>query len=346
MANEILCMPVDGAPSDLEKGSIVRRNHEDIRTDVCLDEEEECEHNARVSRKTSEHETATKSSSKVRRTKSMTGRMVSRTGSMKRSNKVSLSSQTSIEEDNGKVAPVTKPAGDLDKYAKSRVRRKSSLGSYEMGQPMFEFQRRQLLNSKPEGHSARGVDESKVPKQKYKVMLLGDSGVGKSTLLTRYSAGSWPLSWIPDVLPEPVDIETENLMLEMWDTSGRKEYDNIRQFTFLRSKVFLTCFSIIDRNSLDNVIMKWIPMARNWSNTALTIMVCMKSDLSFENSLAALELENVTTPRDDNLLKPFEWREKAKEMGVLFLECTSVNSIDPFLKELTGLIEQHFTKNS
>ena len=66
------------------------------------------------------------------------------------------------------------------------------------------------------------------PLKKYKVMILGDSTTGKSALVTRYSAGKWPLPWIPAVNPEPVSIETETTLLELWDTSGRKEYDNIR----------------------------------------------------------------------------------------------------------------------
>ena len=236
---------------------------------------------------------------------------------------------------------------DLDKYEKSRVRRKSSLGAFEMGRPMFDFQRRQLLNTKSDDR-VTDIGQIDPPKKKFKVMLLGDSGVGKSALLARYSEGNWPLSWIPDVSPQPVEVETEDSIVEIWDTSGKKEYDNIRQFTFLRSKVFLTCFSIDDRDSLNNVIMKWIPMAQNWSNTALIVMVCMKSDLGdVDNTMKALDLEDMENPKHTNeLLKSFEWRDKAKEMGVPLLECTSTKSLDSFSKELTELIQQHFDKSA
>ena len=313
--------------------------------------------NGLVSReKESEGHHMTKPSAKVRRTKSMTASKIARSGSIKKSNSIkrtgsinkrgsaTFSNQSSVDEEDEKDGPVRKPSttGELNKYEKSRVRRRSSLGSYEMGGPMFAFQRRELLSSKHQESAQTNDKIEMVRKKKFKVMLLGDSGVGKSTLLTCLTGENLSQCNIPDVIPEPVEIQADNRIFEMWDTSGRKEYDNIRQFTFLRSKVFLTCFSINDRCSLDNVVMKWIPMARNWSSTALVVMICLKIDLKDDADLRAQPNANPGENASNDVLKSFEWKEKAKEMEVACLECTSKSPLDLLLKDLSELVAQHF----
>ena len=275
-------------------------------------------------------------SSSIKKSNSM-----KRTSSMNKRESASLSNQSIVDEKDDSNGPVRKPSitGELNKYEKSRVRRRSSLGSYEMGGPMFAFQRRELLSSKMQDSTEINDKIELSRKKKFKIMILGDSGVGKSALLTRFAGANWPLSNTPDVIAEPIEVETENTIVEMWDTSGRKEYDNIRQFTFLRSKVFLTCFSLNDRDSLNNVIMKWIPMARNWSKTALVVMVCMKIDLRDEANPTASKSPN-------DVLKSFEWREKAKEMDITCLECSSKYPIDILLQDLDEIITNHFDKSN
>lgn len=246
-----------------------------------------------------------------------------------------------VTDSNLKSPERKRQSSDLGKYDKFRIRRRCSLGAYEMGQPMFEFQRRQLLSNVSIRDDV--MKQERVEKPKYKVMLIGDSGVGKTALLSRHLDGSWPLEELAEVIPQPIKVEMEKLVIELWDTSGKKEFDKIREFTFARSKVFLACFSVNSRESLDNVLMRWVPVAKGWSKSALVVMVCMKADLGeSREEMSSLALQEGKPPE---LIKPFEWREKAAEFNLPVLDCSATRDVVEFFKDLEGLIDEHFNQN-
>jgi len=55
-------------------------------------------------------------------------------------------------------------------------------------------------------------------------MLLGDSGVGKSSILTRFNDGEYKHNLIGtagiDFRNKTVEIDNQSLRLEIWDTAG------------------------------------------------------------------------------------------------------------------------------
>ena len=139
-----------------------------------------------------------------------------------------------------------------------------------------------------------------------------------------------------------------------------------RQFTFLRSKAFLVCYSVTDRESLTNAVMKWVPMARNWSATALVVLVATKVDLrggreseSYENETengedetenGEEESENgdgeiITDKSADKLITASEGSGVAKGLEIKYMECTSTKPLDTFISSLIELIETHYNKD-
>lgn len=51
-------------------------------------------------------------------------------------------------------------------------------------------------------------------------------------------------------------MDTKSINLTLWDTAGQSEYDVLRSVVYPSTDVFLICFSLIDKNSMDNVITK------------------------------------------------------------------------------------------
>jgi small GTP-binding protein len=67
------------------------------------------------------------------------------------------------------------------------------------------------------------------------------------------------------------------------DTAGQEDYDRLRPLSYPQSDVFLLCFSLISRTSLENAASKWAPElrafdARNGTQTPI-ILLGTKSDL-------------------------------------------------------------------
>jgi Ras-related C3 botulinum toxin substrate 1 len=135
--------------------------------------------------------------------------------------------------------------------------------------------------------------------QSLKVVVVGDGAVGKTCLLTSFSANAFPGDYVPTVF----DNYSVNLMhkgsamaLNLWDTagilcddlncgvltrlfSGQEDYDQLRPLSYPQTDVFLLCFSIISRASFANVFSKWVPELRHYAADVPIVLVGTKSDL-------------------------------------------------------------------
>ena len=70
-----------------------------------------------------------------------------------------------------------------------------------------------------------------------------------------------------------------NLYLFTWFVSGKEDYDRLRPLSYPDTDIFLVCFSLVCKTSLDNVLVKWIPEIEHYSPNAPVILVGTKADL-------------------------------------------------------------------
>ena len=61
--------------------------------------------------------------------------------------------------------------------------------------------------------------------------------------------------------------------------SGQEDYDRLRPLSYPDTNVFLVCFSLVRKISLDNVLVKWIPEIAHYSPNTPAILVGTKADL-------------------------------------------------------------------
>ena len=54
--------------------------------------------------------------------------------------------------------------------------------------------------------------------------------------------------------------------LGFWDTAGQEDYDKLRPLSYPQTDVFLTCFSVINRTSFENISKKWEPESKIFYN--------------------------------------------------------------------------------
>jgi Ras-related C3 botulinum toxin substrate 1 len=115
-----------------------------------------------------------------------------------------------------------------------------------------------------------------------KICVVGDGAVGKTCLLWVYANNSYPEEYIPTVFDNytcSVKKEENILMLNLWDTAGQEEYDNLRPLSYPGTHAFLVCYSIERRTSLENVTDKWIPELKHHVQKPLNILVGLKKDM-------------------------------------------------------------------
>ena len=126
-------------------------------------------------------------------------------------------------------------------------------------------------------------------------VLVGDEGVGKTSLLISYTRNRFPEFYVPTILDNlavNVEIRNKTYTLALFDTNSPHQNDHC----LFNADVFLLCFSLNDLSSFQNVE-KWHSIVKLKNSTAKVILVGMKSDLREDS-------ENlVSTKQGENLAK-------------------------------------------
>lgn len=94
-----------------------------------------------------------------------------------------------------------------------------------------------------------------------KCVAVGDAAVGKTCLLITYTTDKFPAEYVPTVFDNyetKLQVNDEWFTFQLWDTAGSEHYDVLRPLSYSDTDVFLVVYSVIDRQSFDNVEAKWV----------------------------------------------------------------------------------------
>jgi len=123
-----------------------------------------------------------------------------------------------------------------------------------------------------------------------KVTVVGDSAVGKTSLLVSYTTNAFPGDHAPTVFDNyscNSFVENEAIQLGLWDTSGSSDFNELRPLSYPGTDAFIVCFSIIDPESLKNVQEKWYTEIRAHCPSSPIILVGTKFDLRTKSEVIA-----------------------------------------------------------
>ncbi|KAJ3043973.1 GTP-binding protein Rho1 [Rhizophlyctis rosea] len=115
-----------------------------------------------------------------------------------------------------------------------------------------------------------------------KVVCVGDGATGKTSMLGWYAEGMFLQEYVPTVFQNTVvgmQLDGSPMELALWDTAGQEEYSRLRPLSYNDADVFMVCFSIECRDSLDNVVSQWIPELRHHAPHIPILLVGLKADL-------------------------------------------------------------------
>eukprot|EP01121_Diplochlamys_sp_Union-15-3_P007140 TRINITY_DN1794_c0_g1_i3.p1 TRINITY_DN1794_c0_g1~~TRINITY_DN1794_c0_g1_i3.p1 ORF type:complete len:220 (-),score=46.69 TRINITY_DN1794_c0_g1_i3:13-672(-) len=153
-----------------------------------------------------------------------------------------------------------------------------------------------------------------------KVMVVGDTAVGKTCLLISYTTNSFPGEHVPTVFDNynaNAVVDGLAVNLGLWDTAGSDEFKALRPLSYPGTDVFLICFSIHNVDSWKNVKTKWWQEVKDKSPGVPIILVGTKSDLR-DNAEAQKNLKEKPVSKEDGI-------HLAKEISaVKYLECSAL----------------------
>ena len=165
----------------------------------------------------------------------------------------------------------------------------------------------------------------------FKIILIGDSSVGKSNILLKYLKGEFDPNSKATVGVEfgtkTLKIEDRRIKVQIWDTAGQERYRSITSAYYKGAKGAFIVYDITRKDTFDSID-KWASdLKTNGDQNISIVLIGNKSDLE-----------------DKREVQKEEGIKKSEEFKTAFME-TSAFSGDNIAKAFNELIEQIYENN-
>ncbi|CAH8504494.1 unnamed protein product [Schistosoma guineensis] len=147
----------------------------------------------------------------------------------------------------------------------------------------------------------------------FKILLIGDSGVGKTCLLVRYVEESFVPTFIStigiDFKIKTIELEGKKIKLQIWDTAGQERFHTITSSYYRGAMGIMLIYDITSRQTFDNI--------QTWMNRTFSLA---------SNEVEKLLIANKCDMAHNRVVSYEEGWRKAEEYGIGFLETSAKSS--------------------
>lgn len=168
------------------------------------------------------------------------------------------------------------------------------------------------LNSKKNRISTRDVDDEFY---KFKVVMLGSSTVGKSSMVVRFAQGKFAENYQAtlgiDFISTSIVLPVGTTRLQLWDTAGQERFKSLVPGYVRGAQVAVIVYDVTNRTTFDSLD-TWCSLMQNEGNpNACMYVVGNKCDLEHERQV---------TKKEGQAL--------AEQFGAMFAECSAKEDIN------------------
>ncbi|XP_057315156.1 ras-related protein Rab-8A-like [Hydractinia symbiolongicarpus] len=149
----------------------------------------------------------------------------------------------------------------------------------------------------------------------FKLLLIGDSGVGKTCVLFRFSEDAFNSTFIStigiDFKIRTIDLDGKKIKLQIWDTAGQERFRTITTAYYRGAMGIMLVYDITNEKSFDNI--------RNWIRNIEEHAAADVEKMILGNKCDMNDKRQVSTERGQAL---------AVEYNVKFMETSAKTSIN------------------
>lgn len=147
----------------------------------------------------------------------------------------------------------------------------------------------------------------------FKLLLIGDSGVGKSCLLLRFADDTYTESYIStigvDFKIRTIELDGKTIKLQIWDPAGQERFRTITSSYYRGAHGIIVVYDITDQESFNNV-KQWLQEIDRYAcENVNKLLVGNKSDLTTKRAVDGGQA-----------------KEYADQLGIPFLETSAKNA--------------------
>ncbi len=117
----------------------------------------------------------------------------------------------------------------------------------------------------------------------FKVLLLGNSNVGKSSLFLRFVDDIWNDTFVPtigvDFKIKTLEIDQKKIKMQIWDTAGQERFKNIIASYYRGAHGILLIYDVTEKDSFKNLSNWLIEIEKNANKNVLKVLIGNKTDL-------------------------------------------------------------------
>ncbi|XP_068118124.1 ras-related protein Rab-37-like isoform X2 [Hyperolius riggenbachi] len=171
---------------------------------------------------------------------------------------------------------------------------------------------RGFANGRPGSQKKIGFDYDAV----FKVMLLGDSGVGKTCFLIQFKDGAFVsgtfLATVGiDFRNKIITVDDLRVNLQIWDTAGQERFRSVTHAYYRDAQALLLLYDVTNRQSFNN-IRAWLTEVHEYAHKDVVIML----------------LGNKCDMSSSRVVRTEEGASLAKEYDIPFMETSAKTGLN------------------
>lgn len=149
----------------------------------------------------------------------------------------------------------------------------------------------------------------------FKLLLIGDSGVGKTSILFRFSDDAFTPTFIStigiDFKIKTIELRGKKIKLQIWDTAGQERFHTITTSYYRGAMGIMLVYDITNSKSFDNIL-KWLRNIEEHANEDVEKMI----------------VGNKCDMEDRRIIPKEKGEAIARDHGIRFMETSASSNVN------------------
>ncbi|MFW9934987.1 MAG: Rab family GTPase [Candidatus Thorarchaeota archaeon] len=155
------------------------------------------------------------------------------------------------------------------------------------------------ISQNPEKPNSSNVVASEKVGFVVKVIIVGDWGVGKTSLIRRFAENKFDHDYKPsigvNIVTKVVDVAGRKLKLQLFDTGGQERFQSLRQRYYKGANAVIFVFDITRPSSASAIESKWLDEVKSiLGEDFVRAVLANKTDLDSDRAVSEYAAQQAT----------------------------------------------------